>query len=137
MIVLVTGGRDYDRPETVFAVLDEIDKLDHIDNVIHGAARGVDTFAAQWAQARGRKHSPHEVSAETWAALGLSAGPARNAAMLQAAVAAGVGVCVGFPGGGGTRDMLRRAFFGGVRTLVVTDQKAGRYKIAPVDENDF
>lgn len=138
MIVLVTGGRDFSDRALVFRVLDEVDALSPITTVVEGEAAGADVLAKAWALARGRAVSPFPVTPEAWAALGLAAGPARNAAMLQAArdLAAARSVplvAIAFRGGGGTADMVRRAVAVGVRTLRVRGSSSSSHVIEPVE----
>ena len=110
-VILAYGGRDFDDWDFVYAHLDRIrhgyDLKDVV--VITGGARGVDTAALGWA-------SDRELAAirmpALWNTEGRAAGPLRNERMLQFALALrgneGKMVCVGFPGGVGTRDMAGR-----------------------------
>lgn len=77
--------------------------------MIHGAARGADTLAAQWAQARG---VPIEAYPANWARDGRIAGPIRNRHMLACGRPDGV---VAFPGGRGTIDMVAIAEAAGLK----------------------
>jgi hypothetical protein len=53
-VVLVCGGRDYDDRGRLYNVLDRLNYLYRgFLCVIHGAARGADTLAAEWAEASG------------------------------------------------------------------------------------
>lgn len=73
--------------------------------LIHGAAKGVDTIAGNWAENVGVP--VYAVKAE-WSRFGDNAGPMRNAAMLLARP----DFVVAFPGGDGTanmKDLARRA----------------------------
>ena len=119
MRVLVCGGRTwgyarhdatdirkraalYERGQ-VFEVLDRIDMVLGIDVVIHGDARGADRCAQSWADARGR---PVAVFPADWDRYGRRAGPLRNSLML---VEGRPELCVAFPGGAGTADMVGKA----------------------------
>lgn len=108
-VVLVCGGRDYSDRERVFRVLDRVAQRVEISAIRHGAARGADALAGEWARARGIPEQPFPAD---WRTHGKRAGPLRNAAMLAeqgAGTPDRVVVCgVAFPGGGGTADMVRR-----------------------------
>jgi len=111
--VLVCGGRDYFNREKVFVVLDRFHEAVGIGTIIHGAARGADSLADEWALARG---VAVERFPAAWATLGRAAGALRNARMLRDAPPHQV---IAFPGGHGTADMIRRAERGGFRVLVI------------------
>lgn len=99
-IILVTGGRDYADRQKVFETLDWL----HPEAVMHGQCEtGADHFADQWCLERG---VPVIRVPALWDALGDPAGPRRNAFMASLQIA--TGVCA-FPGGRGTRDMIKRA----------------------------
>src|SRR4051812_48982572 len=57
--LLVTGGRDYSDSARAWAVLDSIHNATPIGVLIHGDARGADTIARKWAEARGVPHDPN------------------------------------------------------------------------------
>lgn len=108
MRVLVCGGRGFGGRDWLFAVLDLIHERRVVAEVIHGAARGADVLAGEWARARGVTETP--ITAD-WRKFGRAAGPIRNALMLK------VGkpdVVVAFPGGRGTAHMMEIARAGGV-----------------------
>lgn len=50
--VLVCGGRDYADAKSLGMVLDAAHSANPIVCLIHGAARGADTLAADWALSR-------------------------------------------------------------------------------------
>ncbi len=97
--VLVCGGREYNNVEKVNAALTQLSNyLPEAIQIIHGCATGADTLGGEWAKRRG------SVPQEFPIAPGES-GFARNTRMLA------VGrpdICVHFPGGRGTRDMVRK-----------------------------
>lgn len=99
MRVLVCGGRGYARRDLVWRFLDRLRSEEGISALIHGAASGADTLAGEWAVARGVSEEPYPI-------LPGEGGFARNKRMLREA---GVDLVVHFPGGNGTRDMVRRA----------------------------
>jgi len=109
--LLVCGGRDYADRERVFSVLDRVNAKRPVGLVIHGAARGADTLAGEWAEER-------EVEVwrfvASWQKHGKAAGAIRNQAMLDAGKPQGV---VAFPGGNGTEDMVARAEAAGVTVM--------------------
>jgi len=106
--VLVCGGRDYSDRHQVWAVLDEL-WAKHGDLVIiHGAARGADSLADEWAKENNQKI--HMFPAQ-WKAYGRSAGPKRNQEMLDKGQPQ---YFVAFPGGKGTADMVRRCRKAGI-----------------------
>lgn len=108
MIILVCGGRDFTDRDVLFKVLDHISKSFRIDLIVHGAARGADRLAGQWAETRG---IPSEPMAANWIEHGRRAGPIRNQAMLDKFKP---DMVVAFPGGTGTADMIRRSRKSGV-----------------------
>lgn len=99
--VLVTGGRDYADRAKVFRVLDAVTLLYGGDIMLmHGGARGADTYADEWAY--DREQISVRVPAQ-WAKYGKKAGMKRNAEM--AAISQANAVVV-FRGGRGTLGML-------------------------------
>lgn len=115
LAVLVTGGRTFDGPRErtiVFQALDRIHQLHEINLIIHGACmkdgrmRGADAVANDWALAN---EVPMSVWPAKWAKHGNSAGPRRNTMLANAlAGTPGYKICVAFPGGRGTSDMLEK-----------------------------
>jgi hypothetical protein len=99
--VIVTGGRDYDVPRSVYAVLDAVLLKRPSLHIIHGGAFGADELAGEWARARG---VPCTVFEAEWDKYGKGAGHIRNQAMLDAGAQGGVA----FPGGTGTADMTTK-----------------------------
>ncbi len=121
MIILVCGGRDYsDRAKLAH----ELSHLEHkmgkpFRGLIHGAAKGADTLAKEWQEARiaivrtkgDAIGLPKDMWSAgypaDWATNGKAAGPIRNQHMLDSNP--GIELVVAFPGGKGTADMVRRA----------------------------
>lgn len=105
MRVLVCGGREFTNVEVLEACLDAV----HLGNrgpielLIHGAARGADTMAGQWALRRGIACVAYEAD---WEREGRAAGPIRNKRMLDEGMP---DLVVAFPGGRGTANMIRQA----------------------------
>lgn len=114
-IVIVTGGRDFvPGPGDAAWLRAKLLEL-RADAVIHGAAKGADTWAGRLARAAGYRVFEEPVTSRQWRIYGDSAGPRRNGVMLQRAQLLGeVVACVAFPGGRGTADMKRRARHAGV-----------------------
>jgi hypothetical protein len=81
--------------------------------LVHGAARGLDTLAAEQAEFWGMQVEAHPAD---WARHGRAAGPIRNAAM----VALGADVCLAFPIGAspGTRGCIAVAERAGIPVVV-------------------
>lgn len=107
MRVLITGGRDF----ADIARLEETLNLLHASNtiklLIHGAAKGADTLASQWAI----KNGVEELACPAdWKRFGRGAGPLRNRQMLDHSP----DLLVAFPGGSGTADMINAALKRGV-----------------------
>jgi hypothetical protein len=78
MRVIVCGDRNYTDREYLFDTLDSFG--DRITEVIEGGAFGADTWAYQWAEARG---VPHTRIPAQWGEYGEYAGPLRNRRMLD------------------------------------------------------
>jgi len=101
--VIVTGGREYHDYAHVAAVLDAFCGLAPIALLVNGGASGVDSLARNWAAEAGIEWDTMHAD---WDTYGVSAGPRRNTAMLDAYPGA---IVVAFPGGIGTRDMVGQA----------------------------
>lgn len=108
MRVLVCGGRTFDDRPMLLRVMDRIHATREITTIIHGAQRGADLLAGAWAVMR---RVPVQEFPADWNAHREAAGPIRNQRMLDESKP---DLVVGFPGGGGTSDMLTRAARAGV-----------------------
>jgi len=104
MVVLVCGGRAYVNADHVFKVLSDIHAKTPIAWLIHGAARGADTFGENWAKEFQIDYTG--VPAQ-WDKYGRKAGPMRNVSMLNLLKNAEVAMVVAFPGGKGTAHMVK------------------------------
>ena len=114
MRVLVCGGRDYRDRDRVFAVLHALMvKSEGIDAIIEGGARGADRLAREFAKAYSTRCITYEAD---WDAHGSFAGPMRNKVMLEDGQP---DLVVAFPGGAGTRDMVRKARKAGVDVVEI------------------
>lgn len=111
--VLICGGRDYQDREAVNAVLSAAHAANPIECLIHGAAWGADTLAADWALS-------HDVLCNAypadWHRDGKAAGPIRNRRMLDEGKPH---IVIAFPGGRGTDDMIKQATKTGVAVVRV------------------
>lgn len=119
MRVLVCGGRDYDDRAKVYSVLNELDRTGDVSCIIHGAARGADSLAEDWALRRctglGNSIGVSRFPAD-WTRFGKSAGYIRNAQMLREGMP---DLVVAFPGGRGTANMVKLAKDAGVEVIEV------------------
>ena len=89
----------------------ELDQLaSQPDLIIQGGAMGADRLTRRCAEHNGIAF--HEKLA-FWHIHGKRAGPLRNAKMLRLCP----DICVAFPGGRGTADMVRRCFVAGIPVL--------------------
>jgi hypothetical protein len=134
MKLLVCGGRTYEDKDHLFFTLDLIHDLMEVTMIIHGDAGkfydypdsysvepgtlpgfwvGADKLAGQWAQERGIIEQFYKPN---WTMYGKKAGPVRNQQMLDEQHP---DLVVAFPGGRGTKDMVKRAREGGYRVYEV------------------
>jgi len=116
--VLVTGSRDWTDEAPIRASLEsQLAEWGGI-SVIHGACRGADEIAGQWARdcIFSRRPVRLEVYPANWTAHGKRAGPLRNRQMLET----GVDVCLAFimPGSRGAEDCVRAAMAANVPCIV-------------------
>ena len=109
MTVLVCGGRDYLDKQRVFNVLNF--NRAKIGLIVHGAAKGADTFAGMWAA---ENDVPCLRVPAKWRVHGKKAGAVRNALMLKLGKP---DLVVAFPGGVGTAMMVGMAKKAGVRVV--------------------
>lgn len=124
--ILVCGGRDYADwfrlRDTLEKIIDErvwISESDECGNylprvvIISGAAKGADQMAIEWAVVN---WCPFEEYPADWKKYGTRAGPIRNQQMLDKGKP---DLVVAFPGGNGTKDMVRRAKKAGVEVIEI------------------
>lgn len=113
---LVCGGRDYADRAMVHAVLRRLNyDSPGTVGILHGAARGADTLAGEWARAN---RIPCRPMPADWPRFGRMAGPVRNQQMLDEHPGH-VLLVVAFPGGRGTLDMMTKARAAGIPVLQV------------------
>ncbi|MGC9156167.1 MAG: DUF2493 domain-containing protein [Ferrimicrobium sp.] len=108
MRVIVCGGREYTDSDVIRERLIQLQAVEPMTVIIHGAAPGADLLAGHVAGALGYKVEAYPAD---WARHGKAAGPIRNQEMLDA----GADLVIAFPGGRGTKDMINRAEKAGVR----------------------
>lgn len=115
--VMVTGSRNWSNAQAIEDAL-EGQLVEHgAITVVHGAARGADSIADNWAKAKiaqGAKVKVESYPAE-WNKYGKSAGPKRNQQMVDL----GATVVLGFPIGQsvGTRHAMGAARKSGIRVI--------------------
>lgn len=114
MRVLVTGGRDFDDREMLFAFLDRLHEEQPFTLLIHGDARGADRLCGEWASERTIECLPCPAD---WRRHGRAAGPIRNGQMLEHKP----DILVAFPGGKGTANMIEQATKAGLRVLIAQE----------------
>lgn len=119
--ILVCGGRDYTNRKKVFHVLDTVRNVFGDILIIQGEARGADKLAKAWAISRGVAHMDFPAD---WAGLGFRAGIVRNQQMLDEGKP---DLVIAFPGGSGTRDMVRRAKASGIEVEIIKDKEYERH----------
>lgn len=112
--VLVCGGRDYADREAVWRELDAIRSQNGDLCVIEGGAGGADGLARDWARTH---NGATKTFRATWSLHGKAAGPIRNQRMIDEGKPH---LCLAFPGGKGTADMVRRARAARVPVLEIT-----------------
>ena len=126
IVVLGCGGRYYFNQENVNTALGRIHRANTITGVIHGAATGADTLAGRWARDNMVAEHPfpaewqtHEDDCKPYCyARGYcaKAGYRRNKQMLKEGVP---DLVIAFPGGNGTKGMVKIAVEAGVPTVTV------------------
>ena len=127
MKVLVCGGRDYSDMTTLRRTLDRLHAEHGFTTLIHGAARGADSLAGQWARhtgisvqefpARWREHDRNCGYSCRRNSYCRRAGFRRNEAMLHHGRP---DLVVAFPGGSGTQGMVDLARGASVETIVIS-----------------
>lgn len=125
MRIVVTGGRKFTDKSVIHGCLDYINSLVKITAVRHGNANGVDKICGEWARVNNIKE---EIYTPEWDDLtktdavikvsnngkqyNAKAGHDRNQKMLDDTPAPNL--CVPFPGGTGTKDMIKRMYKSGI-----------------------
>jgi hypothetical protein len=125
--VLVTGGREttlkklgLDPAAICVLVVKTLNQISDCGRrpttVIHGGAKGVDSYADNWCAGTRTPKLCFPVSKDDWESKGNIAGNLRNTQMLNDGKP---DVCLAFPGGGGTADMVMKCCDAGVRVVPV------------------
>jgi predicted Rossmann-fold nucleotide-binding protein len=110
--VIICGGRDYFDAHTIGVALATYASGKH--TLVHGAQSGADTVAADIATARGWEIEPHRAEVERYGSP--RAFHVRNQEMADA----GADLCLAFPGGSGTANMVKRARKAGIEVHEIT-----------------
>lgn len=118
MRVLVCGGREFGKAMEERSLLEDVlhfvlGRQRHRGTIVHGAARGADALAAEWAEIHCWQAAAFPA---LWDVHGNAAGAIRNQRMLDEGRP---DIVIAFPGGRGTADMVRRARKAGVPVLRV------------------
>lgn len=101
---LICGGRNFTNEQQLHAALDNIHAIyGNRLRILHGAARGADLMAQEWAQ---KKQVVYIGVPAEWNNLGRFAGTTRNTRMLQEFAP---DMVVAFKGNAGTRHMIKIA----------------------------
>lgn len=103
MKVLVCGGRNFDNKQKLRHFMERLHAQNNITCVIHGAYRGADMLAEDWAKSR---QIDYIGCPAKWDEHDKRAGPIRNQHMLDTYKP---DMVVAFPGGDGTSDMIAKA----------------------------
>jgi len=113
MRVIVCGGCAVGDKDSTFSALDKLHAEKPIAVIVHGGTHGADALAGQWAEARA---IAVEVFAPNWKRFGRSgAVHKRNQQMVDA----GADLCVAFPGGRGTADVIKRAQAAAIKVVTL------------------
>lgn len=123
--ILVTGSREFSDEDLLYDTLSEIyEELEDSEViVIHGAARGADSFAGRWAHMMQEEFRVFEEKHPAdWDSFGKAAGGLRNQAMIDL----GADIVVAFRKADakniGTNDCIRRATSAGIEVRIFTQE---------------
>lgn len=112
MKVLVCGGRNFNDYDRFLATMNSAKPP--ISSVVCGGAKGADTLAIGWARQNNINLSIYNAD---WEKHGKAAGPIRNKEMLDKNP--DIDLVIAFPGGSGTKDMIKRATESEIDILLV------------------
>lgn len=107
MILLFTGGRDYQNYDNVFYVINKINNKTKINLIIHGATKGLDSLVEKVCLELKINTKKYPVTNEDWIKYGKYAGQRRNKIMLDENPS--ISAIIVFPGGKGTAGMKQYA----------------------------
>lgn len=107
MRLLVSGGREFNDVDFIFKRLNTLHNSRSVTELIHGAARGVDSICGYWAEEMDITVTPVPAKwRDDNGVLDRGAGLKRNQHMLDEYRPDAL---MAFPGGTGTADMVKRA----------------------------
>lgn len=130
MRLLVCGSREYTDRGHIFHYLDAFHAHTPVSVLIHGAARGADRIARNWAASRLVHTLPFPAD---WEQYGKAAGPIRNKQMLDEGKPDAV-LAFPLPGSKGTHNMIYQAVEAGVPTKIVSPPDDGTVELnLPID----
>lgn len=110
--ILVCGGRDFTDKKFVFEKLDKLKEAIQSDiTIVHGAARGADLLAEEWAKSREVNYRGFPFKYQKY---GNAGGPIRNKEMLDSN---NIDMVIAFPGGKGTKGMIKLAKAANVKVV--------------------
>jgi len=114
MRVLVCGGRNFSDRDRVFAKLNHLyyDPDVWMFEIIQGGATGADMIAKEWT--KNKVGCFCWTYTADWKKYGKAAGPIRNQRMIDEGRP---DICVAFPGGKGTADIVRRCKAAGIEVI--------------------
>lgn len=118
MIVVVTGGRDFNNKNLIFQVLDNFHQQTPIRLLIHGNARGVDKLCGLWSL---NNEINTLIMPAKWSKYQYSAGPLRNEEMVNSPYGIEPNVLISFPGGKGTEHMTKYCTDKGIEVKLPKD----------------
>jgi hypothetical protein len=107
--MIVAGGRNYKPNASDEQRITDAIRCLGVDEIVSGGAGGADAMGENYAKATGTRLS---VFPANWKMLGRQAGPSRNEEMAKYADA-----LLYFPGGAGTKDMIKRAYHHSLKVL--------------------
>lgn len=125
---LICGGRDFTDRALMDKALTSLILHPEDALVIHGAARGADLMAGDWAREKGVPVETYPITSADWDRYGKAAGAIRNREMLEKGRP---DVVLAFPGGNGTANMVRQARTASVVTIVITGEGGDWFGRAP------
>lgn len=126
VIIAVTGGRDYTDMEKVYERMTHYHHRLRFTHVVHGGATGLDSIVDAWCDTKRGVQSV--LCRAHWKRDGKGAGPIRNSMMAIIRPT----VLLAFPGGTGTRDMVRTCKAYGTRVICIGGKKAAKKKARAV-----
>jgi hypothetical protein len=130
MVVIVCGGRNFEDRHFVFKALDAFHHKHPITLLVHGGAQGADNMGRLWARER---RIPIRAYMAEWDKYGGTAGPIRNRKMLEEQLPQAV---IAFPGGSGTRHMVKIAKEANVKVWDLSKLYAKFRNVVVKVEND-